>query len=278
MIKNQPNAKRVNILGVKVDPLSIESANNNIRFLIEHYQGQTAYVVKPYVEFVVAADNNPALQNIINNADLVLADGVSLQWAASYLFGAPKNKFAKLIRSGLFWIRKPDWINQIIPAKMAGVNQTWPLFELAQKQQWRVGIIGGPTDSTSLKKSINNKFPSLKHLFVWNGWFESHQEQEIIDSIHSVKLDILFVAMGFPLQEKFIDRNLNNKLAKIMIGEGGTFDYDQFGGKHKRAPQWMQNWGIEWLWRLMIQPQRIIRQLAIPKFVLAVYRQSRKTD
>lgn len=278
MTSNSQINNRVDIAGVKIDPLTINQANTSIANIISNNYARSYYVVKPYVEFVVRANKDEAIKDILNRADLVLADGVSLQWAASYLYGTPKHKFAKMLRSGLVWLQNPRWRSQILPDKMSGANQTIPLLHLAEKHNWRVGIIGSFSKPEALKTNIQTRFKKLNNIFTWSGYFEPSDETKLIDEIKSAKLDILFVAMGFPRQELFISRNLDSKIAKVIIGEGGTFDYDQFGGKFKRAPKWMQNAGIEWLWRLLIQPSRVYRQLAIPKFLILIYSQARKIN
>jgi len=267
---------RVNILGVEVDPLTIADANNVIVQLIAQPAKKSYYVVKPYVEFFVTSMGDPKIQSILNDADLVLADGVSVQWAASYLYSNPRQAFLKTWRSLLFWLQKPQWKNQILPEKMAGANQTYPLLQLAEKNGWRVGIIGGNNPPKSTKLAIQKRFPKLKYIEVWNGYFSPTEEKDITTQISHEKLDILFVAMGFTRQELFIDRNLNNNLATVMIGEGGTFDYNEFGGSIKRTPKWIQKIGLEWLWRLFRQPKRIKRQLSIPKFIFSIRRQAKK--
>lgn len=273
----QPN-KRIDIAGVKIDSLTINQANTIIADIINSSQVRTHYVVKPYVEFVVKANKDDKIKDILNHADLVLADGVSLQWAASYLYGEPKKKFAKMPRSGLVWLQNVKWRSQILPDKMSGANQTIPLLHMAEKNNWRVGIIGSYSNPDTLKSNIQTRFKKLNNIFTWSGYYEPNSESKLVEEIKSAKLDILFVAMGFPKQEQFIRRNLGSKIAKVIIGEGGTFDYDQFGGKFKRAPEWMQKAGIEWLWRLMIQPSRVFRQLAIPKFLILIYSQARKLN
>ncbi len=269
---------RIKILNVEIDPLTAEDANNKICNLVDLSSQKSSYVVKPYVEFMVAAHKDEEVANILNRADLVLPDGVSLQWAASYLYGRPQKAFAKLIRSGLFWIRKPNWINQILPAKMAGVSQVYPLLKLCENNNFRIGVIGSHSSPEDLKRNLSKRFPKLKHIYTWSGYFDPNQEKVLVEDIKNVNLDILFVAMGFPRQEKFIYRNINKKIAKVLIGEGGTFDYDVLGGEIKKAPEWIQKIGLEWFWRLLRQPKRLFRQIAIPKFILLILNQSRKSN
>ncbi len=267
-------SKKIDILGVNFDSLTIDEANNKIIGLIKS-NAKSAYVVKPYSEFLVRAANNQQISKQLNDAYLVLADGVSVQWAASYLYGEPKRKLFKLIRSLVFWLQNMKWRSQILPEKMAGLNQTLKLLDLADKNNLTVGIIGGEQSPDDIKNNILSKYPNLTNLHCWSGYYKPNQEDKIISQMKEAQLDLLFVAMGFPKQEDFIARNLSKNIAKVAIGEGGSFNYDQIGGSIKRAPKNVQNLGLEWLWRLMIQPKRIIRQLSIIKYIYLVYRQSK---
>ncbi len=272
----------IDILGVEVDKLTITEANNTIaQFVNTPLKNRSKIVVKPYVEFLTAAQNNPEIKNILNAADLCIADGVSLQWAASFLYGQPAKKTLKVPRSGLRWLQNTEWRNQVLPEKMAGVTQTKALLTLAEKNKWRIGIIGGLNSPEEIHNAVIKRFPKLAFVKTWKGFFEpeevaQHKEGDVVKEIIEAKLDVLFVAMGFPRQERFMFRNRENKLAKVMIGEGGTFDYSEMGGPIKRAPLWMQKSGTEWLWRLLRQPKRIGRQSSIPKFVWLVKKQSKQ--
>lgn len=266
---------RISILGVEVDPLTIEQANSAIEELVVDPLESSAIVVKPYVEFLVTAQKSKDVANLLNQADLCLADGVSLQWAASYLYGKPGKKFLAIPRSGLIWLQKPAWRAQVLPAKMAGATQTTDLLKRAERHHWKIGIIGGKNRPIEITSAIQERFPGLGELTVWSGYFESADEPKLVDEIAKSQLDILFVAMGFPRQELFMFRNRDKGLAKVMIGEGGTFDYAEMGGSIRRAPIWIQRGGLEWAWRLFRQPSRISRQLAIPRFVWAVKKSSK---
>ncbi len=271
----------INILGVEVNQLTIEEANTKIADLVKTPpKGRSAVVVKPYVEFLTSAYKDASLKTILNSADLCIADGVSLQWAASFIYGSPKKSTLKVSRSGLRWLQKPEWRNQILPEKMAGATQTRQLLRLAEKNGWRIGIIGGLNSPDEIKKAVHKQFPKLGYLKTWKGFFEPEEvaqrkEASVVSEIVDAHLDVLFVAMGFPRQERFIYRNRKNNLAKVLIGEGGTFDYNEMGGPIKRAPVWMQRSGTEWLWRLIRQPKRLRRQMAIPHFVWLVKKQSK---
>ncbi|MBU1487857.1 WecB/TagA/CpsF family glycosyltransferase, partial [bacterium] len=95
------------------------------------------------------------------------------------------------------------------------------------------------------------------------------EEKEIIAQIREKRPDILFVGMGAINQEKWIDRHLCELKVPVCIGVGGSFDV--VSGRLKRAPLWMMNRGFEWLYRLLIQPWRILRIMALPSFVFSVF-------
>ncbi len=272
----------IDILGVEIDQLTITEANNSIAELVNNPpKNRSAVIVKPYVEFIIAAQKDKTIENILNSADLCIADGVSLQWAASFIYGEPSRKVLKVPRSGLRWLQRSEWRNQILPEKMAGATQTKKLLETAEQKGWRIGIIGGLNPPEDIRTAVLERFPKLQYVKTWKGFFEAEEiaqksEESVVEEITNAKLDVLFVAMGFPRQEKFMERNKEKKLAKVLIGEGGTFDYTEMGGPIKRAPVWMQKSGVEWFWRLMRQPKRLRRQMAIPKFVWLVKKQAKR--
>lgn len=269
--------KAVNILGVNFDCLTIEQANNEIIRLVETSNSQkSAVVVEPYVEFLSLANTNTEILNILNEADLCLADGTSIQWAGSYLYGKPvqSGSYWSVKKTLLFSLQSTKWRNQVFPEKMAGVTQTKLLLKMLEKKGLRVGIVGGSRPG-EVESEVRKLFPKLKLVKVWHGYFSRKSESEIIDLIKKAKIDVLFVAMGFPRQELFMSKYKKNGLAKVMIGEGGSFDYHELGGPVRRAPKFMQHIGLEWLWRLLRQPTRIKRQLAIFKFIKLIRQQKK---
>lgn len=279
LVRNMTKSKsnKLEILGIGIDNISIESANLKIQHFVNNHKDTSYYVVKPYVSFMVKANSDSKIKEILNNADLVLPDGVSLQWAGSYLYGRPKKAFLKLIRSLLFWMQKPDWRNQILSHNFAGPNQTIPLLKIAEDNNWKIGIIGGNLDEVNTRtKNLETMFPRLKNIYCWQGYLDIRNNKHILKGIENKNLDILFVAMGFPKQEQFIYNNIDNNLATVMIGEGGTFDYNELGGKTKRASHNVQKFGLEWLWRIIIQPKRLIRVFDIIKFIYLINKYSRE--
>jgi N-acetylglucosaminyldiphosphoundecaprenol N-acetyl-beta-D-mannosaminyltransferase len=281
---------RYDILGLQVDAITINDSLDIVADQIAIKQGDRSFcMIKPYVEFASKANTDPKVRKILGAMDLVAADGVSLQWAASYLYGKPTTKpnLLKLVRSLFSWVQKATWRNQILPEKFAGITHTVQLFNRAQKEGWSVGVIGGTNPAQVIAGELRKRWPDLDLVEVWSGYSESARAMDfsawqndevlskVIPEIQAKKLDILCVGMGFPRQEFFMNTFQNAGLAKVMIGEGGSFDYQEMGGSIRRAPAWMRRFGLEWLWRLLRQPSRITRQVAIPRFILAVHRQAR---
>ncbi len=262
--------KRVDVAGIGFDPITQRQLVADIS---EHLDGKNNHsftVYKPYVEFFTSAWADAELMALLQRADRVVADGIAVQWAASYLAGS--RGFGQWVKSLCFDIQKPQWRSRIIPERGAGVDATQQLLKKAVQAGWTVGIFGGPQDTKRTSEAMKRLFPGIKLAGVWSGFYDDQEEPNTIAEIKHASLDVLFVAQGFPRQEKFIDAYKDSKLARVLIGEGGTFDFDSMGGELKRAPKWMRKLGLEWLWRLILQPNRWRRQLALPRFMWQIYK------
>ncbi|GDX62626.1 hypothetical protein LBMAG34_1600 [Candidatus Saccharibacteria bacterium] len=264
------------ILGVRIDVYKIEEINSLIVEYIKKETKKPLIIFKPYVEFLSLAGKNDDVKKLLNSSDINIADSSAIQWAASYLYGKPNigSNIISTYFSLIFRLQSEKWRQQIVSQRMAGVDQTLPLLRLASKNNLKIGILGGPKDTLETQKELEKRFKNIK-VNIWSGFYEESSESELVDDIASKNLDVLFCAMGFPKQEKFIVKHQNKLNAKVLIGEGGSFDYDQLGGSIKRAPAWMRKLSLEWLWRLIIQPKRIRRQLAIPNFIKQVRKEKR---
>ena len=118
--------------------------------------------------------------------------------------------------------------------------------------------------------NVSAQVGALNIAGIHDGFFDSAEEQEIIKSIAESKTKLVFVALGVPKQEQWIAEKLSHLDGVVAIGIGGSFDV--LAGNIPRAPEWMQRNRREWLYRLYLEPQRIGRMLAIPKFMWTVIR------
>lgn len=144
---------------------------------------------------------------------------------------------------------------------VAGTDLMERLAGLAAKKSYSIGLLGG-RDGVAVKtaKRLTARYPGLKISYV--------QSEPVITRNGC---DILFVAFGYPKQEKWIAENLNNIPVKVAMGVGGAFDY--LSGRVPRAPKWMRISGLEWLFRLAVQPWRIRRQIKLIKFLTSIFQE-----
>ncbi|MDR3564820.1 MAG: WecB/TagA/CpsF family glycosyltransferase [Negativicutes bacterium] len=207
-------------------------------------QRKPRLVATANAEMVMLAQQDDVLADVLLQADLVVPDGAGVVWAARHL-GFP------------------------VPERVAGYDLAQALMAKSALKGYRVYFFGGaPGVAEKAKEIAKERFPGLCVAGVRNGFFSAGDEQDIIADIRACRTDILFVALGVPKQEKWLAGCLSDLAVPVSMGVGGTFDV--MAGVMRRAPVWMQKSGLEWLFRLGCQPQRFIRMLALPRFVLRV--------
>jgi N-acetylglucosaminyldiphosphoundecaprenol N-acetyl-beta-D-mannosaminyltransferase len=278
------------ILGVRVDALTRQAAAHKIVERAADTKQPAVYVIKQYVELMDAAHLNPHNRDLLNNSWLCVPEGVSTQWATAYLYGG-RPGWWRALRLGLSVILRPQAVATLVPEKFGGTRFTWELLEAAAQHNLRIYLVGSPKggDISQTVATIQKRLPKLEIVGSWPGQLENLAgakllaalskrpvERELVTALKTTQPDIVLVGMGFPLQEELIAKLAPQLSHGVLIGEGGTFDYDSFGGRLRKAPQTLQAVGLEWLWRLLLEPKRLRRQLAIPRFVWTVYRTSKK--
>lgn len=280
-MSKQTKYPKVQVLGLELDRLTIKQGTDYIVRWAKA-RNSACYVVKPYVEFIDRALKDRETMTILNNAELALADGVSLQWAASYLQAKPSLRRWLLSLLGI--IARSKKVKKLVPELSAGLDFTQALLAACAENNLTIWLVGSPR-----KRSINHTarylslhWPGLHIAGTFSGRdpgsgkFSGRMEKELAKKLKAHRPHIILFGLSFPKQEQVM-ASLSKKLDHgVLIGEGGSFDYKQFGGTIARAPKWLRKSGLEWLWRLIRQPQRIGRQLAIPRFMWKVYRSSRR--
>ncbi|HUD09643.1 MAG TPA: WecB/TagA/CpsF family glycosyltransferase [Patescibacteria group bacterium] len=205
-------------------------------------QKEKYYIVTPNPELLVIADKNSGYKTILNRAKLALPDGIGVMIAAR-LIGKP------------------------LKARIHGVDLMENLCREVSNRPITVGFLGaGPGVAEQAAECLKKRYPRLKVGLVASEWSEALKDK---------KIDILFVAFGSPKQEIWIADNLKALPAKIIVGVGGAFDF--ISGKVPRAPKVFRSLGLEWLFRLSIQPWRIKRQLSLIKFVVLILKEKLKS-
>lgn len=202
---------------------------------------------------LVRAGEDERFKNSMQRAALVVPDGAGVVWAADFL-GTP------------------------LPGRVPGVALVSQICEAAGKSGWKIFFIGGRPGIAEQAADRLQKEHSIKVCGIEHGYFtpDSAEEETVLEKIANAHPDIVFVALGVPRQEFFIARLRNCLKRGVAIGVGGSFDV--ISQTLPRAPYWMQRFGIEWLFRLWLEPRRFMRMLGIPRFVLQILRHKWNSD
>lgn len=245
---------KVNVLGVKIDDVSINQVVEQAKEWLR--KGGKYYIVTPNPEIVMMAQQDLELKRIINEADLAIPDGNGLK------------------------------ISTDIENNSPGIDTLEALVKMASEKSFTTGFLGGREGvAKKTAECLLKKYKNLKVVFAENGGevdeggnviydLRFKNKEKIINHKSYVlslpQTDILFVAFGPPKQEKWIAKNLDKLPVKVAMGVGGSFDY--LSGQIPRAPVFIRKLGFEWLFRLIIQPWRIKRQIALLKYMWLIFR------
>ncbi|MFI5251241.1 MAG: WecB/TagA/CpsF family glycosyltransferase [Bacteroidota bacterium] len=237
----------VRIFGVNVDNINCQTAMGKIRTCVmDNDQTSRMSVFFANVHTIHLAKNDPVFKHHINNADLVLPDGSGLKLAGK-LFRTP------------------------IIENLNGTDFTPKLLGTAMAKGWSVYLLGAlPDVIEQCQKRLLQMFPQLKILGYHDGYSLKEMERFVIEDINVKQPDILLTALGSPLQEEWISKHFDELNVRVCLGVGGLFDF--IAGSKRRAPVWMRNTGIEWIYRFLQDPstkwQRVF--VEIPLFLSLV--------
>ena len=272
----RPSPARLRILGVPIDPLPVAEAVTRITERAADPTSAACYVVKPYVEFFEPRAGRDA-RPLFEAAWLSLADGVAVQWAAAYA-ERRRHRPADLLSSLSAIVLRPASVGSVVPERVAGATLTLALLERCRERGLRVFLIGSPKHNpiTHTARHLERCLPGLRVVGTAPGRADPASEATLLAELRRCRPDLILVGMGFPAQERLMARLAPQLAHGVLIGEGGSFDFRELGGGIRRAPERLRGLGLEWLWRLLLEPRRLGRQLAIPRFVLAVQREARR--
>lgn len=236
--------KAIRIFGTRIDYVSMKETLAIINHWINH--GDKLHqicTVNP--EFVINAEKDKAFQDVLENADLNVADGNGLIWA-SHLFG------------------------DRLPERVPGSDLVYYLAKQCAENGWRLYLLGAmPGVAEMAAEQLQRFYDGLIIAGTYAGSPDIAENDEIIGRINESKADVLYVAYGAPKQDKWIAFNHQNlTTVKVAIGVGGSVDF--IAGVQKRAPEWTQKIGLEWFHRLLTNPSRWQRVMLLPYFGLRV--------
>ncbi|MDX1993257.1 MAG: WecB/TagA/CpsF family glycosyltransferase [bacterium] len=234
---------RLHILGIPVDSITYPQWLDVIAAWVQQ-NGRARQVCTINPEFVMMAQRDPNFRNILKRAHLCIPDGIGLLLAAR-------------------------WMGRPLPERVTGSDGVPKIAERAVREGWRLFLLGAaPGVAEKAAAVLQRDYPGLQIAGVYSGSPAPDEEDAIVERVNASRANILFVAYGAPNQDKWIARNLPRLKVQMAMGVGGTFDF--IAGIIPRAPVWMRRAGLEWLYRLYLQPRRIGRMMRLPRFALAV--------
>jgi N-acetylglucosaminyldiphosphoundecaprenol N-acetyl-beta-D-mannosaminyltransferase len=227
--------RRVSVTGVEVDNLSVDETVAEIRALTK--EPGFHYMAVVNAAKMVATRKDLSLKRILDSADIVTADGMSIVWA-SWLLGRPLRE------------------------RVTGIDMLARLLQLATAEGLSVFFLGSKQEVVAAAvQEYRAAYPRLQVAGHRNGYFSEHESKTVAQEIKLTGADLLFVGMGSPAQEKWIAQHGAASGVRFAMGVGGSFDH--VTGAVPRAPLWMQRAGLEWLHRLIREPRRMWRRYLI---------------
>ncbi len=228
-------AKDLQVLGVGIDRLTLQQAVARLEACVE--SGRPHQVVTVNLDFLRLAQRDRAFQAVLNAAALAVADGAPLVWASRLL-------------------------GRSLPERVAGVDLVEEAAALAARRGWSLYLLGAaPGVAAAAAAALQQRHAGLQIAGTYSppfGALSADEEAKMVNAIVAAQPAFLFVAFGAPRQDRWIHEHLQTLGVPVCMGVGGTFDI--IAGRIPRAPGWMQRAGLEWLYRLRQEPQRLWRR------------------
>lgn len=240
-----PQKERIELLGIPFDPVTMNGALGRIDQMVS--SGRAHYIATANVDFLVQARSDDELRNVLHGADLVVCDGKPLVWLSRLL-------------------------GKALPERVAGSDLVPRLLASAEQNGWSVYFLGGREEV--LEQAVRNtilKHPGLRIAGAYSPPFApvaKMDHEDICERISEARPDILLVSFGCPKQEKWIALHYKRLQVPVSIGVGATIDF--LAGTLRRAPRWMQQSGLEWVFRLLQEPRRLVKRYATDLIVFGV--------
>lgn len=235
----------VKVLGVQVHVVTISEVIEIVRNMVTSGLDHQIATVNP--EFIMTAQKHDEFRRVLNSTSLSFADGMGVVWAARIL-------------------------GHRLPERIPGVDVVERISALAAREGLRIFLLGAaPGIAGETGRRLQVRYPGLIIAGTFAGSPKPEDDEEICRIVEKARPDFLFVAYGAPNQDLWIARNQHRLHVSVAMGVGGTFDF--IVGKSVRAPKILQSLGLEWLHRLIREPHRWRRMLALPRFAFAVIRE-----
>lgn len=227
---------RIKFLNTWIDNITMEEAIEKIDYMIKN--GMNQYVVTPNVDHIVRLEQDELFQEIYRHADLILADGMILLWISK-------------------------WLKNSIVEKVSGADLFPKICEKSANQGYRIFLLGAAEGiAEKAAEKLRHQYSGLNIVGTYSppiGFENNKTEMEkIFQMIRIAKPHILALGLGTPKQEKFFYTNRECLHVPVALNIGATFDF--IAGNVRRAPKWVSNMGLEWLYRLCKEPKRLAKR------------------
>ena len=243
----RPVKNRVNVLGVGVDPLTVEELHAEIGRLVRERKRGLVLNVNAHCLNLCYEDSK--LRDFLNGAEVVVCDGAGVMLAARIL-------------------------GRRIPARITYADWAWQLADFAAGRNFSLYFLGArPGVAQAAARRLKERYPDLEIAGVHHGYFDRSENEAVVKEINATAPDILLVGLGMPLQEYWLMENRHRLDASLALTGGAVFDY--ISGRLRRGPRLLTGSGFEWLARLLVEPRRLWRRYLVgnPLFLLRVVRQ-----
>lgn len=232
--------EKKNIHGVMIDNVTMAEALESVLTMLDETGSHKIYT--PNSEIIMQATRDAELKTILNQADLLIADGAGVVLASKIL-------------------------KKRLKEKVSGVDLVKQLLINTNKRPASFYIFGGKPGVAELASiNIVSEYPHANIVGFRNGYFNDEDEEGIINDINRSKPEIVLVGLGAPKQEKWIHQYAQVLNCKVLMGIGGCIDV--FAGTASLAPEFIRKAGFEWLFRLIREPRRYKRMMDLPRFVM----------
>jgi polysaccharide pyruvyl transferase CsaB len=243
IIKAERNRmETINLYGIEVSRRTLQQTADKLQQAIADKQKTQVVTVNPIM--MMEGFRSEPYMNMLRNAEMVIPDGTGVVWAARH-FGTP------------------------VQERVAGFDLFQELMRRGKDLGWKVYLLGSsPEVVQATAENLQSMYPGIQIVGVQDGFFTGEDDQLVVADINEKQPDILLVARSMALQDPWIEYYKKQLHVSVMMGVGGSFDV--ISGKSKRAPQIFIKFHAEWLYRLLKEPWRAKRMLALPQFVLKV--------
>lgn len=237
-------SKRIDVFGVSISNITMEQARAKVKEFVKSNKCHSIYTPNP--EIIMLAKEDAAFHQILEEADLVVPDGIGVV-------------IASRIKKG-----------EKLPERVAGYDLVQNTMKDAVKEGYKYYFFGSkPGISEQAAVKMREAYPGIQIVGTRDGYFKPEDEESILADINASGANILLVALGAPKQEKWIEANKHRlPNVRVAVGVGGSLDV--MSGNVKRAPLAFQKLGLEWFYRLLKEPTRFKRMLVLPKFLIKV--------